>query len=214
HEYLEPTGDSDEDARRQQLLGEIAVVPERAHTMAFSHVGEFASHDIALASLVQCLESIRKIKTHGIAPGPWDLREEWVNERIHGVWQERGAFPGVGPALEALGMRLGTSMVLELMASGSIKSNENPWPALDAILKGQKAPPQKVYKGDVEAVAATWAALPPARRSLLYLLSRFELSPKQAIRWYDPRARAKATRGTVSDEDILKNPYRIVETDL
>lgn len=214
HDYLEPTGDPDEDDRRKSLLEEIAVVPERAHTMAFSHVGEYATHDIALASLVQCLESVRKVKTHGIAPGPWDLREEWLNAQIHNVWQERGAFPGIGPALEALGMRLGTSMVLELMASGTIKANDDPWPVLDAILRGQKAPPQKVYKDDVDAVAATWAALSPQRRSLINLLSRFELSPQQAIRWFDPRARTKATRGTVSDEAIIANPYRIIETDL
>ena len=214
HDYLEPTGDLDEDARRQVLLEEIAVVPERAHTMAFSHVGEYASHDIALASLVACLEFVRKVRSHGIAPGPWEKREEWLNEQIHKVWQDRGAFPGVGPALEALGMRLGTCMVLELMASGAIKPNDNPWIVLDAILRGQKAAPQKVYNGDIGAVAPTWAGLSDQRRSLLTLLSRFALSPKQASRWFDPRARKTATRADVSDETILQNPYRIAEADL
>jgi hypothetical protein len=49
---------------------------------------------------------------------------------------------------------------------------------------------------------------------LLNLLSRFELSPDQAIRWFDPKKRKKATRGQVDDRTIIENPYRIVETDL
>jgi ATP-dependent exoDNAse (exonuclease V) alpha subunit len=214
HEYLEATGDPDEDARRQELLNEIAVVPERSQVMAFSHVGEHATNDIALASLVRCFEAVRKIRAHGIASGPWEKREEWLNEKIHTVWQDRGAFPGAGAALEALGMRLGTSMVLALTASGEIKSNDNPWPILDAILRGRREPPQKAYKADAEAVAATWDALPTERRALLTLLSRFELSPLQARRWFLPNERTKATRGQVDDAVILQNPYRIVEADL
>jgi ATP-dependent exoDNAse (exonuclease V) alpha subunit len=214
HEYLEPTGDPGEDARRKTLVEEIAVAPERAHMMSFSHVGEHATHDIALSTLVRSLEAVRKIRAHGIVSGPWERREEWLNEQIHMVWQDRGAFPGAGAALEALGMRLGTSLVMELLGSQTIKSTDDPWPVLDAIMRGNQAPPHKAYQADVEAVAATWQALSPERRSLLLLLSRFELSPAQATRWFDPKQRKKATRGEVNDKTILQNPYRIVETDL
>jgi hypothetical protein len=181
---------------------------------AFSHVGEHASHDVALSTLVRCLESVRKIRAHGIASGPWDKREEWLNAKIHTVWQDRGAFPGAGAALEALGMRLGTSMVLELLASEAIKASDDPWPRFDAILRGRKRPPQKAYQADLDAVASTWTALSSDRKSLLTLLSRFELSPSQAQRWFHPNDRNKATRGQVDDKAILQNPYRIVEADL
>ena len=214
HDYLETTDDPGENDRRRELLEEIAVVPEPGNVKAFSHVGEHATHDVALSSLVRCLETVRTIRTHRIASGPWEKREEWINEKIHTVWQDRGAFPGAGPSLEALGMRLGTSMVLELRTSGAIKSTDDPWPTLDAILRGRRAPPQKAYKGDVEAVGATWSALSEERRSLLKLLSRFELSPIQARRWFVPTERKKTTRGQVDDVAILQNPYRIVETDL
>ena len=214
HDYLDPTGDADEDERRRRLVDEIAVVPERSRMMSFSHVGEHATHDIALSTLVQCLESVRKIRAHGIASGPWEKREEWINAQIHRVWQQRGAFPGAGAALEALGMRLGTSMVLELLANGTVALGEDPWPVLDVILRGTKAPPQNAYKPDVEAVAATWTALSNERRALLNLLSRFDLSPAQATRWFDAKKRQRATRGLVDDKSILENPYRVVETDL
>jgi len=214
HDYLEPTGDPTEDMRRQGLLEDIAVVPDQAQMISFSHVGEHATHDVALSSLVKCLDAVKTIRAHGIAPGPWEQREEWLNEKINSVWQDRGAFPGAGPALEALGMRLGTSMVLDLFATEVIKPADDPWVVLDAILRGKRKVPQKAYKADVEAVAPTWAALSAERRSLLHLLSRFSLSTLQARRWFDPRERKKATRGQVDDATILQNPYRIAETDL
>jgi hypothetical protein len=159
HDYLEDTGEPDENQRRRELLEEIAVVPERGQVKSFSHVGEHAANDVALSSLVRSLEAVHKIRAHGIAAGPWERREEWLNEQIHGVWQDRGAFPGAGAALEALGMRLGTSMVLELSGRGDIKAGDDPWSVLDAILRGRRPPPQKTYKGDLDAVAATWSAL-------------------------------------------------------
>ena len=83
-------------------------------------------NDVALSSLVKCLEAVRVIRAHGIVPGPWEDREEWLNDQIHRVWRNRGAFPGAGAALEAIGMRLGTCMVLELLSAGTLKSNEDP----------------------------------------------------------------------------------------
>lgn len=117
HDYLEPTGDAAEDARRQRLLHEIAVPADPAHVRVFSYAAELAPADIALSTLVRCLESVRKIREHGIAKGPWERREEWLNQQIAQAWQDRGPFPGLGPVLEALGMRLGTALALELRSS-------------------------------------------------------------------------------------------------
>ncbi len=82
HDYLEPTDDIEEDARRLELLREIAVPADPADMRAFSYAAELAPSDIALSTLIRCLESIRKIREHGIAKGPWGLREEWLNEQI------------------------------------------------------------------------------------------------------------------------------------
>ncbi|HEY5870036.1 MAG TPA: ATP-dependent RecD-like DNA helicase [Candidatus Tectomicrobia bacterium] len=213
HEYLEPTGDFVEDTHRKELLSTIAVVPERKDIMAFSYAGEHAAPEVALSALVKCLEAVRKIRDHGIASGPWAQRENWLNEQIASVWVDRGAFPGAGSALEAIGMRLGTSLVLELMASGQVKPLDDPWVVLDAILRGRAKPPQSAYAADIKAVAKTWEGLHPTRRSLLRLLSRFSLSPQQMRRWFEPRRREQAVRHRVDDRAILENPYRIAEVD-
>jgi hypothetical protein len=214
HDYLATTGDTDEDARRRRLLDEIAVVPEAVDVMSFSYAGELATADVALSVLTKCLSAVRKIKEHGIAPGPWDEREEWLNQEIARTWDDRGAFPGTGATLEALGMRLGTSLVLELRASGRIQSLDDPWPLLDSILREQAPPPQAAYMADIQAVRATWKGLSDERRALLRLLSRMDVSTAQARRWFDPTRRKGASRSTVTDAAILANPYRIVECDI
>ncbi|WP_175511553.1 AAA family ATPase [Alicyclobacillus macrosporangiidus] len=213
HDYLEPTGDPAEDQHRQDLLREIAVSVDAAYHRAFSYGAELADADAALHVLVKCLDAIRRIRRHSIAPGPWSQREEWVNERIAELWQERGAFPGLGSALEALGLRLGTALSLELMATGQLQPGDNPWDLVDAILRGQAAPPRKEYEPDIAAVRSTWASLPEERRRLLELLSRFALTPEQAKRWFDGHRRDRFLGHHVADAELLANPYRIAELD-
>jgi hypothetical protein len=213
HDYLKPTGDMEEDERRQALLSQIIVAPEPSHIAAFSYGGEHAGPDVALSTLVRSLEAVRAIKRHGVVAGPWDEREDWLNERIARVWQQRGAFPGTGGMLEALGCRLGTSLVMELLASGAIGMLEDPWPLLDSMLRGQSSPPPS-YAADVAAAANTYVALSDQRRSLLRLLSRFALTTEQARRWWNPNERARAVRRPVTDQEILSNPYRVAECDL
>lgn len=215
HDYLEPTGDATEDSRRAELLGEIAVVPEPSHIMAFSYAGEHSTPDVALSTLVRTLESVRRIRQHGIAKGPWELREEWINAQIANAWRDRGAFPGTGAVLEALGLRLGTALVLELMATGAISPDADPWPLIGSIIEGKAPPPQKAYAADLAAVAKTWISLSADQRALTHLLSRFALSRPQAERWLDRRIRESgAVRSPIDEREILANPYRIAELDL
>jgi hypothetical protein len=214
HDYVELTGDPEEDERRQELLREIAVPADSAHLRVFSYAAELAPPDIALSTLVRCLEAVRKIREHGIAKGPWERREEWLNTQIAETWKDRGAFPGLGPALEALGMRLGTALSLELLSSKMVKPDADPWPSVDGLLRGKTKPPQASYAADLKAVRNSWVGLPDERRSLLKLLSRFALTTAQATRWFDVSERAKCTAAKVSDNDIVANPYRMSEVDL
>lgn len=214
HAYLEPTGDPAEDDRRRGLLPEITVAPDGVHQADFSYGAEITNPDVALGVLERTLVAVRAVIEHGIAPGPWAEREEWVNARIAEAWSDRGAFPGAGALLEALGLRLGTALVLDLVRSGALAPAADPWSLLDDILRGRTAPPSSVYAADLAAVGPTWAALPEPRRALVRLLSRFAITSRAALRWLDPAKRDAGTRGTVTDLDLLDNPYRLVETDL
>lgn len=214
HDYLEPTGDPEEDARRASLLLEIAVPVDPAHMRTFSYAAELALPDVTLSTLIACLDSVRKIRAHGIAKGPWERREEWLNAQIAATWKERGAYPGLGSALEALGMRLGTALSLEMYASQMVHEDGDPWPVIDGLLRGKLSPPQKAYQPDLDAMRNTWVNISPERLALLKLLSRMALTPAQAKRWFQPTKRAAGTSVPVNDTDILANPYRMTEVDL
>jgi ATP-dependent exoDNAse (exonuclease V) alpha subunit len=214
HDYLEPTGNREEDERRLALLEEIAVAPDPDQMRTFSYAAELASSDTTLSVLIRCLDVVRTIRQHGIAKGPWEAREEWLNEQIAAVWKDRGAFPGLGPALEALGMRLGTALSHELVSAGHVGPDEDPWNVVDSLLTGQSSLSLPQYEADLRAISSTWNGLSEERRTLLRLLSRFALTCDQAKRWFDSAKRDKATRISVSDCQILNNPYLICEMDL
>ncbi|GAA0406563.1 ATP-dependent RecD-like DNA helicase [Micromonospora gifhornensis] len=214
HAYLEPTGDPTEDARRRELLTEITVAPDRAQIANFSYGSEVVSSDVLLSVLEQSLAAVRAVIRHGIAPGPWVEREEWLNARIAETWADRGAFPGAGAVLEAIGLRLATSLLLELSRNGTLRPAEDPWPLLDALLRGQRPAPNQVYEADLAAACNTWMGMPQARRDFVMLLSRFALTTSAARRWLEPALRAAGTERPVSDLDVIENPYLVTEVDL
>ncbi|SNS77142.1 UvrD-like helicase C-terminal domain-containing protein [Asanoa hainanensis] len=214
HAYLAATGDPAEDARRRELLGEIAVFPESAQIAGFSYGSEVIGPDVALTTLERALTAVRAVIRHGVATGPWADREEWLNARIAETWLDRGAFPGAGAVLEALGLRLATSLLLDLRRDGSLAPAADPWPLLDALLRGVGTPPNRVYEPDLAAARKTWTALPEPRRDLVKLLSRFALTTAAAKRWLEPGLRDDATTRPISDADLLRNPYLVAEVDL
>ena len=214
HDYLRPTGDREEDARRRDLLSQITVVPDHGQIMQFSYGSEAVSSDVALTVLERALAVVRAVKGHGVAPGPWTQREQWLNDRIADTWADRGAFPGAAAVLEALGLRLATSMLLELARDGRLRSAADPWPLLDALIRGSEPPPRPAYAADVATFARTWAALPEPRRDFVRLLSRFAIDTEAARRWLEPGKRDDSTLRAVSDQDVLANPYLIPMLDI
>jgi len=208
HDYLAPTGDPEEDARRTELLRDIVVAVGGDQYDEFSYGSSHVGHDSALVILRRLLDVVRLIREHGVADGPWDRHEQWVNDRIAEAWEARGAFPGLGSALEAFGVRHGTSMAYDLFSSGRVTEHDDPWPTVDAVLRGDAPPPNAAYAGDVAALAAVWRTMPERRRTLLRLLSRFDLTPGQAKRWFDERARSG-----VGDDELIENPYLLSELD-
>ncbi|WLS44788.1 AAA family ATPase [Micromonospora profundi] len=213
-DYLRSTGDPQEDAHRAGLAEQIAIGVDDAHVRAFSYGSELAGPDVALAMLTATLEAIRAVRADGIAAGPWEQREEWLNARIAEQWTARGSYPGLGATLEGMGLRLGTSLVRELLSSGTLRNDENPWPLVAALLEGKQPPPRPVYAADLAIAGRIWSVLPAKRREFLHLLSRLDVTSDAAGRWQDPQRRNASTRTPVTDVAVLANPYRLAEVDL
>jgi hypothetical protein len=186
---------------------EIAAFTPEDRLLEFSHVSQLVTHDGAIASLLACAESMRKAKP--VLPGPWDRCLEWIDHRLGELWKARGPCPGLGAALSAFGLTLGTFIARAV--AEKVGDNANPWPLIDQVFADPKKHlPVQLAEGIGKTDRTKWSRLPDERRSLLKLISRFEVSREQAKCLYDPLERGKAGID-VSDAQILANPYLLYE---
>ena len=104
----------------------VAFAPDEAFD-AFSNVAEHVDHDHAIASLLSLAEKIRVIAQH--VPGMWDRHLEWISARLAELWSLRGAFPGLGSALQAFEIRYGTLVAMDLAERHMVDGrwHEDPW---------------------------------------------------------------------------------------
>jgi hypothetical protein len=165
------------------------------------------SHDGAIASLLACAESLRKAK--GTLEGPWDRCLKWIDARLGELWKARGPCPGLGAAMTAFGLDMGTFAARALAEKAG--DNADPWPLVDQMFSDPaKVLPTPLAKSIDKTLMAKWSSLPGERRALLKLISRFEITGEQGKRLYVQEERAKAGIDT-TDQAILANPYLLYE---
>lgn len=179
----------------------------------YSYGSELLPHDGAIASLITCASTLRKLKDR--VPGPWDRAITWVDRELNRLWKARGAFPGLGSALCAFGLEHGSLLAYEIanaQAQAKKEWTENPWDLVDAIFND----PSILAGGIADTIGDTyrrkWKKLPKERRALLELLSRAALSADQATRFWVASEREKA--GIAADDvELTGNLYRVYELD-
>ena len=186
----------------------VAFAPSEAFD-AFSNVAEHVDHDHAIASLLSLADKVRLIARH--IPGNWDRHLEWISARLAELWHLRGAFPGLGSALHAFEIRYGTLLAMDLAKRHTVDGRweREPWELVaqaftepESVLSTRTAAQIQPFDGK------RLAALTPDRMALLQLLSRFSLTVEQATRFFEP-----TNRPELSDDEILRNPYRLFEID-
>lgn len=174
----------------------------------YSYGTELLPHDGAISSLLAVEKAIKAMRSH--IDAPWDAYLTWIDAELNRLWEVRGAFPGLGAALNAFGFPHGNLLAWYLASHGDEKFN--PWPELEAVLAKPESLPDYLRDGIGDTLRKKWEKLAPERRALLMLLARLNLTDVQAERWYQPTERKKA--GIVLDDAaILANPYLIYEDD-
>ena len=201
HEYLRAGHDPS---------GIICRIPEGA-MMDFSYVGEHVADDTAVGALERLLQSVQLVKEENKTPGDWQARIGWLNNVLSEVWRNRGPFPGAGSVLQFLGVEAGTAFHRQVLMP-RIRQGDTAWAYLLAILEGRQECEEKEYAEPLKQAAERWAAYDPARRRLLSLLVRFELTPTQVKRIADVDERIGAGIAA-SDDELIGNPYLIPEMD-
>lgn len=186
---------------------EIAALSPADRLLEFSHASQLVSHDGAIASLLACAESLRKAT--GVLPGPWDRCLQWIDARLGELWTARGPCPGLSAALAAFGLESATFVARAIAEMAG--DNADPWPLVARMFaEPARVLPAPLAKGIGKTLAAKWSRLPGERRSLLQLLSRFDLTREQATTLYVQEERARAGIET-ADKAILADPYLLYE---
>ncbi|MCK6477975.1 MAG: ATP-dependent RecD-like DNA helicase [Phycisphaerales bacterium] len=185
----------------------IAAFSPEDRLLEFSHASQLVTHDAAIAGLLACADSLRKVKAH--LPGKWDHCLQWIDDRLGELWKARGPCPGLGAALSAFGVEQGNFVARAIADKAG--ENADPWPLVDrAFADPKKHLPEALAEKIGKTMAAKWAKLPAERRALLCLLSRFEITLDQAKLLYVQEERAEAGINS-TDADILANPYLLYE---
>jgi len=173
----------------------------------FSYGSEHITNDGALSSLLSCATALNEIAQY--IDGPWSKCQKWIDDRLGELWKMRGPCPGLGAALSAFGIELGTFVAREVDARTD--ENEDPWPLVDTILRDPRSMFGDKARSIIDdTIRDTWIDLQEERRALLKLISRFEISPEQAKQVYVQEERMKSTL-TCSDNEIIENPYLLYE---
>lgn len=190
--------------------GILCRVPEGA-MLNFSYVGEHLGDDVAVGALERLLQSVQAVKDENKVQGDWDRHLTWLNDLLSEVWQNRGPFPGIGSVLQYLGCESGTAYQRQVLVPLA-RDGKNSWAHVQAILEGHRTCAQPQYAKALKQAGERWAAYPAARRNLLSLLARFELSPAQVERVANPDKRASSGI-QATDDQLGANPYLLAEQD-
>ncbi len=201
HEYLRGGHDP---------RGILCTVPEGS-MLNFSYVGEHVGDDTAVGALERLLQSLQAVKHENKVPGDWDRHLTWLNDVLSEVWQHRGPFPGLGSVLQYLGCESGTAFQRQVLVPLN-ERGENAWEYVQGLLEGRAICADAQYRKALKQAGERWVAYPPARRGLLALLARFELTPKQVARVANPDRRVESGV-TATDDELVANPYLLSEQD-
>ena len=186
-------------------LADFAVFVPDEYGLQFSYASEHVSHDAALELLLSVNNAIDQFAP--LVDGNWDGPKLWLSARLNEVWKARGPCPGLGAALVAFGIEEGVLLAYKIQSK--IGDNEDPWTVVDQWLRDPLSYSDATCRVD-QTRSDVWTVLSEERRSLLKLLSRFDLSSEQATRIYQETERKKADI-PLSDKQILSNPYLIYE---
>jgi hypothetical protein len=185
----------------------MAFAPHES-LVEFSYGTERVHHGSAISALLACERALRAAEK--VLPGSRGAELAWIDERINELWTLRGPYPGLGSALHAFGVTNGNLVAREL--APLLEAEKDPWDLVARAMDDPRKLLAGLEKRLVSNIRKKWKTLPEERRDLLKLVARFDLTPDQAERWYQPDVRQKLGVA-LADTDILANPYVMYEED-
>lgn len=188
-------------------MGSITVFAPADAFEQFSYASEHLSHDSVIEVILSCIKAFEIISD--CLDEDYSNVLEWLNAQLAEVWEDRGAFPGLGAMLCALEIPLGMLIAKELKERTA--EDADIWGEVGKMFDNPAdLLPQNLAKKITPVTKKTWETLSDERRMLFELLSRFSLSIEQARILFHESTRIK--EGIIcTDKEIIDNPYILYE---
>ncbi len=173
----------------------------------FSYATEHVSHDATIEVILSCIKAFEII--NNCLDEDYSNVLTWLNIKLSEVWEDRGAFPGMGAMLTALELPLGVLIARQIKEN--LKDGDDIWKNVELLFED----PESVVTNNLAVkvtpvLKLTWKHLPPERKVLFKLLSRLSLSIDQAKMLFYANQREKAGI-YCTDDEIIRNPYILYE---
>ncbi len=188
-------------------MSEITVFAPDDAFAEFSFATEHLSYDAMIDVILACIKAFERINE--CLDEDYSTVLAWLNERLAEVWEDRGAFPGLGPMLTAMEVPLGVLIAKQIREQAS--KQDNIWEIVDKAFET----PEKVLSESLASkitpiIKKTWTSMSDERKTLFRLLSRMSLSIDQAKILFIESDRLK-NHIECTDKEIIENPYIIYE---
>jgi len=184
----------------------IVYAPDDAFA-EFSYATEHVSHDAMIDVILSCIKAFEKINS--CLDEDYSNVLEWLNLRLSEVWEDRGAFPGLGPMFSAMEIPLGVLIAKQIREQAS--KEDNIWETVEMMFTDPDSVlPNNLASRITPIIKKTWKAMSDERKTLFRLLSRMSISIDQAKILFIESDRYKY-RINCTDREIIDNPYIIYE---
>ena len=172
----------------------------------FSYATEHVTYDAVIEVLLSCYKAFRIIDD--ILDEDYSDVLQWIDERLNEVWDERGAFPGLGSMMCAIKVKYGILVAKEIIE----KAGDNDiWKVVDQVFKNPGyILSASLATGIDDFTCKMWNKMTDERKQLFKLLSRFDLTIKQAEVLFQQNQRIKEDI-PLTDAEIIENPYLLYE---
>lgn len=207
YDKISKYAESDPDFDMDQAI----IFASDEYRMEFSYATEHLSYDGTIDTLLRAIKVLEYID--GKIKGNWKACITWCKQRLQEVWIDRGAYPGFGEMLCALGLRKGlfiADILNEKILSKKLSFQE----CINSIFSGSdKLLPNELKETITQEHIDLWKNLSEERKNLFELLSRLSINENQGRVLYFPEERSRKYI-QCTDKEILENPYLLFEKTL
>lgn len=189
-------------------MADITVFAPEDSFEQFSYATEHVGYDAVIDVILSCIKAFEII--NNCLDEDYSNVLEWLNYQLAQVWEDRGAFPGLGAMLCAMGTPMGI-LIAKNIKEELLEVDEDIWQYLDKVIQfPDKYLPMNLAEKITPIVQTTWKNLSEERRTLFQLLSRYSLTINQACMLFNANEREQQGL-KCTDREIIENPYVIYE---